>query len=123
MPAGFIAVVMPHPVGQGESGAILVSTLGREIQIEVSSQPQLVAACIAGIGVKDIPGLVLEEDADAGDFFTGIRQVALFKVVEDSAACKIVLGGIECTVIILPMTDEREIFRHFRRANHTHTLL
>src|SRR5215831_9364140 len=65
-PAAFaIHVSRTHPVGQGVVGPVLAPPARRRIEISVHAEELFPAAPIGGIGVEDVAGVVLDEDAVA----------------------------------------------------------
>ena len=56
----------PHPVCETLVGPILIPPLRRHIEIAVDAEKLLAAAPVSRVGVKDVTGVILEEDAVAG---------------------------------------------------------
>jgi hypothetical protein len=71
-PVGFhkTALVVPvpgsNPVAEGAVRAFLIAPLRRRVEIPVYSEELLAATAKSRIGVEDLTGVVLEEDAVAG---------------------------------------------------------
>src|SRR5271154_690193 len=74
-----IPVMMPHPIGQVVAGAGFVASLGREVEVHVGGDNHFVSAPVGGIGVKYLAGLVLVEEAEAGELLA--HEIASVVVV------------------------------------------
>src|SRR5262249_40688228 len=66
--AAFVVSVMrPHPVGERVVRTVLVASLRRGVEVGVSAEERLATAAERRVGVKDLSGVVLGEDAVAGE--------------------------------------------------------
>src|SRR5215510_3022702 len=88
-PVGFhntaliVAVPRSNPVGEAAIRSPLIPPLRRHVEIPVSPEELLAAATKSRIGVEDLTGVILEEDAVAGKVLQ--RTIRVFIVVEGAA--------------------------------------
>src|SRR5688572_28239824 len=92
------------------AGPIRIRRLGaalrHEVELVVGTDQHVEAAGVSGIGVKDLARVVLDEHADAWEFFTDVAAVCLNcpEVVVDSTVGDLVMseGNIEVIVEAAP---------------------
>src|SRR5688572_14521699 len=78
-----IPVPRSNPVSEAAVRALLIAPLRRHVEIPVYPQELLAAAAKSRIGVEDLTGVVLDEDAVAGEVLQ--RAIRVFVVVECAA--------------------------------------
>src|SRR6266496_3761099 len=108
-PAGFHAsalavhVPRPRPIRETPIWPILIAPLRHHIENPVNPEELLAAAAESRVGVEDLAGLVLEEDAVAREIFQFCRPFRRFLVIVESATRSNLLareGNVEVVVKI-----------------------
>lgn len=73
--------MVANPIGEVPPRPVFVTTLRSQVKIHVRGNGFFVAAAVTRIGVENVSGLILVEDADAGQLVD--RESALVVVVVD----------------------------------------
>jgi hypothetical protein len=83
-----IHIPWPCPIGERVIRPRLVAAFRRHVKVVVDAEKFLAAPGEAGVGVKDLPCLVLEEDAVAGQVLQAGRPFPwLLEIVKRPAGC------------------------------------
>src|SRR5262249_43472510 len=78
-----VHIFWPHPVRQRVVGPVLAPAFRRDIEISVDAEELLAAAPEGGVGVKDLSGVVPDEDAVPREVLE--RRASIFVAVVRAA--------------------------------------
>src|ERR1700679_614725 len=101
-----VPVTVPHPVGQVVARTGFVAPLRSEVEIHVGSGQHFVSSAVRGIGVEDLTGPILVEDADSRKFFA--YEFPRLVVVIDLSRCDFLLCERHVIVIVEVAVIRRE---------------
>src|SRR5215510_9551296 len=110
-----VHIFWPHPVRQRVVGPVLAPAFRRDIEISVDAEELLAAASERGVGVKDLPGVVPEEDAVPGAVLE--RRGYVFIVVVGAARRDLVGRERDVEVVV-----ELGVVRRHPRKTPPHPL-